>query len=58
MDNQNNSFCQKRKLRELDRLKRKNRRMDIILLIGILQATSLVLCYHLGRSHHKNKKAK
>jgi hypothetical protein len=41
MDSQNNHSCEKRKLNELERLKRKNRRMDTVLLIGILQITSL-----------------
>jgi len=39
--------------KEIKRLKRKNRRMDAIILIGILQITSLALCYYLGHAYKK-----
>lgn len=40
--------------KEIKRLKKKNRRLDAILLIGVLQITSLALCYYLGHSHKKD----
>ncbi len=40
---------------EIKRLKRKSRRLDAIILIGLFQIGSLALSYYLGHSSHRNK---
>jgi len=40
---------------EIKRLKRKNRRLDAILLIGLLQIGSIALCYYLAHSSGKKE---
>lgn len=50
----NKSIEEKAKL-EIKRLKRKNRRLDAVIAIALLQVGSLALAYYLGRSKHKEK---
>jgi len=54
MSEQNKSHEDKAK-QEIKRLKRKNRRLDAVVLITLLQVGSLVLAYYLGHSVRKDK---
>ena len=54
MSEHNKSSEEKAKL-EIKRLKRKNRRLDAVVLITLLQLGSLALVYYLGHSVGKNK---
>lgn len=52
MSEKKENSVEKERLEELKKLKRENRRRNVVLLVAALQVSSLLALYYLGRTSH------